>query len=119
MSEDESDNNKREKFGDSIRDLRIQKNLTQTELAIRSGTTEATLSKMENGRGNPKFDTLIRIAVVLDAEITLEPNELPSNNNESKLNHMMRKLKQLNPEIQDKVIPLIQQMIETMEDLQK
>ena len=40
-----------EKIGRFIRELRIEKNLTQQELAEKLGLTDSAISKWENGRG--------------------------------------------------------------------
>ena len=56
-------------FAQSLADLlvgrRVALGLSQMELADRAGTTQATISHIENGEGNPRLDTLARILAVL------------------------------------------------------
>ena len=49
-------------FGDNLKQLRKQRNLTQKELGSQLGLSKAVISKYENGLGYPTFDVLIRIA---------------------------------------------------------
>ena len=46
--------------------LRDAKNLTQTQLAERVGCNQATISKLERGKGNATLDLVARIAHALD-----------------------------------------------------
>lgn len=43
-------------------EMRIAKNLTQKELAERTGINQADISKMENGTRNPSLKLLKRLA---------------------------------------------------------
>lgn len=47
-----------EKIGRFIRELRIEKNMTQSELANKLGVTDKAVSKWENGRGLPDYVVL-------------------------------------------------------------
>lgn len=49
-------------FGSILKELRKNRNLTQSELGMRVGLSKAVVSKYENGLGYPSFDMLIRIA---------------------------------------------------------
>lgn len=61
-------------LGESIRSLRKEKNLTQKELALKSGLSRATLSKLENGYlGNVSIATLNNILSMLGYEIDIKP----------------------------------------------
>src|SRR5713101_7372527 len=56
-------------FGQRLRDLRKQKNLSQRDLAARVGIDFTYLSKIEGGRLDPPSEIVIRhIAQVLDAD---------------------------------------------------
>lgn len=44
-----------------LKEARRQANITQEELARRSGTKKSYISKVENGKGNIQLSTLIRI----------------------------------------------------------
>lgn len=49
-------------FGAILRQLRLSRNLTQTELGKNVWLSKAVVSKYENGLGYPTYDVLIRIA---------------------------------------------------------
>lgn len=70
------------RIGDSICSYRVQKGLTQPELARRSGIAQANLSNIERGKRDLNLFTLKKIAFVLgvpawrivrDAETTAAP----------------------------------------------
>ena len=51
-------------IGSRIRGLRIEKNMTQEELAKKSGISLATLNRIENG-DDTKFSTIVRVMIQL------------------------------------------------------
>ena len=57
--------------GYNIKQLRIEKNLTQEELAELIGMDQADLSKLEKGLANPSIKTLKRIAEGLHSKISI------------------------------------------------
>lgn len=59
-------------FGRRIRELRMKQGMTQEKLAECAGIDLSQLSRMENGHGNPKFETLERIA----GELKVRSHEL-------------------------------------------
>lgn len=54
---------------------RLRKKLTQSELAAKSGMQQSTISRIENGKGNPSFHTLLTIAKALETNLVLEYKE--------------------------------------------
>ncbi len=54
-----------------ILDKRIKKDVTQAELARKSGIDQATLSRLETGNYNPSIKFLKRVAKALDAKLTV------------------------------------------------
>lgn len=52
--------------GDLIKKARIEAGLTQAELAKKLGITPQVISQYERGVKNPKFETVAKIAAVLD-----------------------------------------------------
>ena len=58
-------------IGYNIKQLRIEKNLTQEELAKLIGMDQADLSKLEKGLTNPSVKTLNRIAEGLNSKISI------------------------------------------------
>lgn len=65
------------KTGDKIRFYRIQKKITQDEIAQALGITQRTFSKIENNEIQLKIDRLEKIAELLQ----VEPNDLMPNQN--------------------------------------
>ena len=71
-------------IGKNIRDLRIQRNMTQDELAEKLFVTRQTVSNYETGKSRPDIEMLERIAEVLEKhykdmqlmEFTIENNKL-------------------------------------------
>jgi len=58
-----------------IIDARIQKNLSQAEIAERIGTKQAAISRIENLNANPSLDFLKRLASALDRTLEIRFNE--------------------------------------------
>lgn len=56
-------------FGDKLKNLRRQKDLTQPELAAAMGIEQSYLSKLENGKSLPSNDMLVRITDVFGVSI--------------------------------------------------
>ena len=55
------------RLSDQFLMLRKQRGLTQKELAEKAGTTQAVISRLENGSVKPSLDTIVKIAEALDA----------------------------------------------------
>ncbi len=53
-------------------DARIEQNLTQKELAARTGINQADISKLENGTKNPSLKLLKRLAHGLGMQLKIE-----------------------------------------------
>jgi transcriptional regulator with XRE-family HTH domain len=54
--------NPRAALGGAVRELRLKRGLTQEALAHAAGITVGHLSKIERGRSNPTWETLLAIA---------------------------------------------------------
>ena len=54
--------------GDTIRERRIDLGWTQTELARRSGVTQADISKIENGHLDARWSTIQKLSMILAKE---------------------------------------------------
>lgn len=52
-------------------EARISQNMTQKELAERTGINQADISKLENGTRNPSLKLLKRLAAGMDMELKL------------------------------------------------
>lgn len=57
------------KLGIRIKDLRGKRGLTRHELSMLSMVNYTTLMNIENGKTNPKVETLYRISVFLDVRL--------------------------------------------------
>lgn len=56
----------------AIVDARISQNLTQKQLAERTGINQADISKLENGTRNPSLKLLKRLADGMDMVLKIE-----------------------------------------------
>ena len=56
-------------IGHAIRRARKEKKLTQKELASLSGIWQETISRIENGSGGTKLETVFYLIAALDLEI--------------------------------------------------
>lgn len=57
------------KLGNRIKKMRINKKLTRIDLALIASVNYTTLMNIENGKTNPKLETLIRISTYLDVKL--------------------------------------------------
>jgi len=51
--------------------LRLQRGLTQQEVALRAGTTQSVIARIENGEQNISIKTLIKLANALKANVSI------------------------------------------------
>jgi ribosome-binding protein aMBF1 (putative translation factor) len=58
--------------GRMVAEHRLERGMSQQELAVLCGTTQSAIARLERGGRPPKLDTLMRIADALDAELRLE-----------------------------------------------
>lgn len=65
----------------AMMEARISQNLTQKELAERTGINQADISKLENGTRNPSLKLLKRLADGMDMTLKIEfvPKEIAKN----------------------------------------
>lgn len=62
-------------IGKSLQVARDQSGLTQRAFAEKAGTTQARVSKIENGETDPRISTIIELARTLDLELMLVPRQ--------------------------------------------
>jgi transcriptional regulator with XRE-family HTH domain len=69
-------------FAQKLKSLRLQNGLTLDDLALSSGVSISTISKIENRQQNPSFETVLRIARSLKINFVqlLEPTQAPQPN---------------------------------------
>ena len=61
-----------------LKEIRIQKNISQYDLAASCGVSQSSIAGYENGRCTPNPDTLLKISVALGCsieEILKDPKE--------------------------------------------
>jgi len=61
-----------EKLGRLLKDRRRSMELTQADLALRSGLTSRYIRKVENGQASPTVNSLVKLAIALE----IKPAEL-------------------------------------------
>jgi len=59
-------------IADKVADRRLEKGLSQRELAELCGTTQSAIARLERGGRPPRIDTLLRIAEALECELVVE-----------------------------------------------
>ena len=53
-------------------DARVQQNMTQKELSVKTGITQADISRIENGTRNPSLSMVKKLAQGLGMQLKLE-----------------------------------------------
>ena len=64
--------------GDFLRDTRLNRGLTQKQLATLSYTTQSVISRLERNQYSPTIRTLTRLVEVMGARLVLEDGERES-----------------------------------------
>jgi predicted transcriptional regulator len=59
-------------IADKVAERRVEKNLSQRELAELCGTTQSAIARLERGGRPPRIDTLLRIAEALECELVVD-----------------------------------------------
>ena len=62
-------------FGESLKKLRQEKNLTLVELSSKSGVTHIQINNLEKGRCKPSANTLYKLSRALDVSYDYLFNE--------------------------------------------
>ena len=57
------------KFKERLKELRIEKNLTQKQLSKKLNVSEDSIYNWENGRSEPSITDLINLSIILDVTI--------------------------------------------------
>ena len=63
-------------LGQTLRDLRRSKKMSQAFLADLAGTKQSTISGLENGTANVELATLRSICAALDADLLIVPRRV-------------------------------------------
>jgi predicted transcriptional regulator len=59
-------------IAEQVAERRVAMNMSQRELAERTGTTQSAIARLERGGRPPRIDTLLRIAEALDCELVVD-----------------------------------------------
>jgi HTH-type transcriptional regulator / antitoxin HipB len=59
-------------LGLKLRQLRLDKGLSQSELARRAATSQAAIARLEAGATNPRMETLQRVGAALGFELVVD-----------------------------------------------
>jgi predicted transcriptional regulator len=59
-------------IADKVAARRLDKHLSQRELAELCGTTQSAIARLERGGRPPRIDTLLRIAEALECELIVD-----------------------------------------------
>jgi predicted transcriptional regulator len=59
-------------IADRVAERRIEKGLSQRQLAELCGTTQSAIARLERGGRPPRIDTLLRIADALECQLVVE-----------------------------------------------
>jgi transcriptional regulator with XRE-family HTH domain len=59
-------------IADRVAEQRIERGLSQRELAELVGTTQSAIARLERGGRPPRIDTLLNIAEALDCDLVVE-----------------------------------------------
>lgn len=92
----------------AIRKIRKAKGMTQLELSQRAGFDRvATISALENGKGNPTLSTLQQIAAALGVT---ERELFSADRAETEISEMINGVKMLSPEDRAAVLALVRRL---------
>jgi transcriptional regulator with XRE-family HTH domain len=62
---------KRRELGERIADLRVAADHSQESFSEATGLSRRTLQRIESGEADPRYGDLLRIAAVLDQEVSV------------------------------------------------
>ncbi len=65
-----------EEIGKMIKARRIQRNISQEQLASMYGLSRYTLVDIENGKSDPKLSTVLKLTQALGFRVALVPSEV-------------------------------------------
>lgn len=89
--------------GSRIKEIRKQKGLTQKQLGEKCGMYESQIRKYENGKANPKIETLQKIATALECNLSdlMDSDEYKLHNIELAIKKANDSVLEKNEEIKD------------------
>jgi transcriptional regulator with XRE-family HTH domain len=76
--------------GELLRDARRRHGLTQKQLAIRTGTTQSAISRIERDQVSPTVETLAALLAQMNEELVLASTEIDWGFDRTLLNEALR-----------------------------
>lgn len=91
----------REKVIKKYIQCRKNQNMTQAELASRTGISRTNISRFESGKYNPSLDIMVKIATALDMDLDISLASHNDNNTNmilEKYNNLYNEIKNIEPD---------------------
>jgi transcriptional regulator with XRE-family HTH domain len=79
------------KPGEIVRERRLVNGLTQAQLALRAGSTQAAVSRLERGEISPTFETLERLLAVMGEEPEVVVRRQPAEHDRARVAALRRR----------------------------
>lgn len=102
-------------FGRKLKNIRLNRNLSQEELAFQCNMQASHIGQLERGQKNPTLDTLKKISVGLNMSLcellNFENGDESANSNKT-VNKINAYLNKLTPKQQEQVLAIIKTFIE-------
>jgi transcriptional regulator with XRE-family HTH domain len=76
--------------GELIREARKRRGLSQARLAIRAGTTQSVISRIEQDRVSPSVETVEKLLQLMGEELVLETRDRNSGIDRSQVRERLR-----------------------------
>ncbi len=89
-------------IGENIRNIRLKKGITQSDLANLSGIRLNQISKIERGESDPKSSTIIKIAKALECDMNSIFFDEKNMNESEKIKFVIKKIEEF--EKRDQII---------------
>jgi transcriptional regulator with XRE-family HTH domain len=77
--------------GKLIRERRLANGLTQSQLAIRAGSTQAAISRLERGELSPTFETFERLLLVIGEEVDVSVRRIAGDHDRARVLSMRKR----------------------------
>lgn len=75
--------------GELVRTIRERQGISQAQLALRAGTTQPVISRLERGGRPPTLETIERVLLALGHRVVLEAEPLPLDVDELELRRQL------------------------------
>ena len=104
-----------EQFGKRLKSIRIQRELSQEELAFKCNMQQSHIGQIERGQKNPTLDTLIKISNGLNISLTelldFDTNVKNENTNKT-INKINAYLVALSSKQQEQILAIIKTFVD-------